>query len=219
MKNLTGLRFGDLTVGEYAGSVGSAQHAAWHCVCDCGNKVVVVGASIRAGRSKSCGCKSKQQWFTADRMTTHGKSRSDVYKIWAGMLKRCSDKSKGKTRKNYFDKGIRVCDRWMEFENFYEDMGDRPIGMTIERIDGTSGYEPGNCKWATAKQQANNTSQNHVIEFKGEKLTVSQLADKFGIKQNSLLYRIRRGWSVEKAATTPMQKRKLMGEGGGSANF
>lgn len=208
MKQMTGLRFGSLLVGSYAGSVGSAQHASWNCVCDCGNKTVAVGAYMRRGVTLSCGCKSVKQRFTSERVTTHGKSMSKIYRIWQNMKRRCSSDALGKERKNYFLKGIRVCDRWMEFDNFYADMGDAPDGMSIDRIDGSKGYEPSNCRWATPKQQGNNTSSNRIVEFNGEKFTLAQLAEKVGIKQNSLLYRIRRGWSVEDAATKPVQKRK-----------
>lgn len=115
------------------------------------------------------------------------------------MIARCSDASFGKTRKLYYEKGIRVCERWMKFENFLEDMGIPKKHQSIDRKDGGKGYEPRNCRWADDKAQANNTSANLIITLNGVSLTASEWSDKTGIKANTIVYRIRRGWNADRA--------------------
>lgn len=99
---------------------------------------------------------------------------------------------------NYGGKGIKVCDRWMKFENFLEDMGERPRGLTIERIDSTKNYEPGNCRWATYGEQANNKSNNRLVTYKGKTLTAAQWARELGLRPKTVQQRLRRGWSMER---------------------
>lgn len=196
--------FGLLTVVARAGNSKDGS-ALWKCACQCGETRIVAGTGLRAGRNKSCGCASPR--FDSERTKTHGKSRSRVYRIWHGMIVRCSESAKGKTRRNYFERGIRVCDAWLDFATFYEDMGDPPPRMTLERTNGEKGYEPGNCKWATPKEQANNTRKSSFISYQGERMTVAQWADRIGIKQNTLLYRLRRGATPHDALTRPVQRR------------
>ena len=194
---MVGKKYGLLQVLSIAEIKNKAQHKAYLCKCDCGNQKIIIGASIRAGRSKSCGCLSRQSQFTSSRTIKHGQSRSKTYQIWIGMKNRCADYSKGKTRKNYYDKGIKVCKEWQIFENFYNDMGQCPEGMTIERIDSNGNYEPLNCKWATPKEQANNTSANHLVEYDGKRQTISQWAEQLGIKPNTLTYRLKRAFTAD----------------------
>lgn len=195
IKRMEGMRFGRLLViNEHSRSTDGTVY--WLCVCDCGKHKAVIGTSLRAGRAKSCGCASPK--FTTETTRSHGMSRTRTYRIWHGMRQRCSDAAKGKVRRNYFDKGIRVCERWEQFENFFADMGEAPEGMSIDRIDGNGNYEPGNCRWATPIQQGNNTSSNVSIEHRGEKKTISEWAREIGVKANTLLYRIRRNLPEEK---------------------
>lgn len=204
---MVGKKFAMLTVLKEIGVYGSAQHKTYLCLCDCGTKKIIVGASIRAERAKSCGCLSKKTQFNSDFAKTHGLSRSRIYRIWLGMKQRCSEKSKGKTRKLYYDKGIRVCSRWMKFDNFVADMGIPMKSMTIDRIDGNGNYSPENCRWATKKEQANNTAANHRLSFNGKTMSVAKWSEQVGIKQNTIVYRLARGWPVEKALTKPIQQR------------
>jgi len=168
----------------------------WDCVCECGEERVVAGSGLRAGRNKSCGCSSPR--FTSERVSTHGATKTRAYRIFACMHNRCSDKAKGNERRLYYDKGIRVCQEWGKFERFLSDMGSPKDYESIDRIDGSKGYSKGNCRWATAKQQANNTSSNHRVVFNGEEHTISEWSDITGIKANTLVYRIRRGWNIDR---------------------
>lgn len=204
IKDLSGMNFGILTVISRAGS-NKGGSALWKCICKCGEERIIEGTGLRAGRNKSCGCASPR--FTKERVIKHGMSSSRCYRIWRGMITRCSEKSSGKSRRNYYLKGITVCERWMRFENFFEDMGIPNDGFSLDRIDGTKGYSPENCRWATIKQQANNTISNRIIRFKGKCATVSEWAANIGMKSNTLEYRLLRGWSIEDALLKPIQKR------------
>lgn len=204
LKNLVNHQFGALFVKHRSENLKDGT-ATWFCVCACGNTRVIPGNKLRAGKRKSCGCLSPK--FTSEKVKTHGKSRSRVYNIWRGMKVRCSDKATGKSRKNYYEKGIRVCKRWMNFQNFYKDMGDPPAGCSLERLDGNKNYQPSNCMWASYKAQANNMKSNHVVEHFGESMTISMWANRAGMKPNTLLTRLRRNWSFEVALRLPVQKR------------
>jgi len=193
---MLGQRFGKLLVTKELHRNSSWQ-VMWECLCDCGSVKINAGTDLRTGRTKSCGCDSPK--FTSERMKKHGLSRSRTYRIWNGMKMRCSIKATGSAKKNYYDKGIRVCEEWTNFENFYKDMGECPDGYTLGRIDGNKNYEPNNCKYETYKEQANNTSKNRKITYKGLTLNVSQWAEKLNIKSNTLVYRLKRNWTVEKA--------------------
>ena len=176
------------------------------CKCDCGNNTEIRADLVVSGNNKSCGCLYSETRGQTNRI--HGMWNSRTYRIWCGMKNRCSATYTGQKAHLYSEKGIRVCQRWRDsFEAFIEDMGKAPAGFSIERIDGNLGYEPGNCRWATPKEQANNSTRNKRIELDGETRTIAQWADKLGMKSNTLVYRVRRGWSPERALTTPVQER------------
>lgn len=195
-KELIGARFEKLLViGREANAPdGSAR---WRCVCDCGEQRVIFGTALRADRHRSCGCASPR--FNAERLTTHGMSRTRTYTIWVGMRNRCSNSARGKSRALYFEKGIRVCARWESFECFLADMGKAPAGLTIERANGSKGYSKSNCRWATPREQANNTTRNSIVTHGGVTATVATWADRIGVKPNTLVYRLRRGIPLERA--------------------
>lgn len=206
-RNLEGQVFGRLTVKSYAGSIGSAQHATWKCECECGGYVVARGAYLRQGRIVSCGCRRKETQYPA-RPLPAGVTKTRGYRIWYGMKRRCEQPSKKDHL--YMGKGIKICDRWQDPLAFLEDMGQPPKGTSIDRIDGSKGYSPENCRWATPKVQANNTSANTRIAFDGRIMTIAEWAELLGIKANTLTYRIRRGWSIADALTRNVQQARRM---------
>lgn len=142
---------------------------------------------------------SKYQDLTAD-------SHSGTYESWSKMIARCHDHHNA-AYKRYGGRGIRVCGRWRKFENFLNDMGQRPPQMQIERRDNNKGYSPGNCLWATANQQANNRRSNTLITYRGETKTLTAWARTLGISPMLVSTRIYQGWDVVRALETPRRPR------------
>ena len=134
--------------------------------------------------------------------TKHGMHGTPVYRCWKKMRERC--RPGYKESQYYFEKGIQVCERWDSFQNFYADMGDRPEGMSIERVDNSRGYSPDNCVWATSREQSINRDNAHLLTVNGETLCRSQWAERTGIDQYTIRHRIRAGWSHEDAVLTPV---------------
>ena len=159
--DLTGQSFDRLTVLSYAGN-DQDRRALWRCACSCGKDVVVLGKWLRAGRVKSCGCLRKE--MIASVKASHRMSATATYRSWASMLTRCSN-PKQESYKRYGEIGICVCEQWKRFENFFDDMGVRPEGRTLDRINPFGNYEPGNCRWATPSEQSRNTRGHVAIQI------------------------------------------------------
>lgn len=205
LKSLVGQVFGRLTVIERAENhvQPSGQiKAMWKCRCNCKNKTecVVSGSNLNGNHVKSCGCIRKE----TSPHKTHGKSGSRIYYIWNDMKARCYN-PKDKFYYCYGGRGITVCEEWQEFKPFYDwamAHGYRD-NLTIERISPNGNYEPSNCKWATKKEQANNTRRNHYIIYNGEKRSMAEWAKLKKLTYSKLQHRIQRGWNIDTALETP----------------
>lgn len=206
VKDLTGRKFGRLTVVQYVGS--NDGNAQWLCFCDCGSECAVAATDLtrrtRVG-TKSCGCHRSDK--ARERVTTHGKTLTPEYSSWRAMIQRCYN-PKNVTWNRYGGRGITVCARWRNsFEAFLSDMGYRPSTRhSIERLDNNGHYDPGNCKWATIKEQARNTSKAIRVEFNGRTQCISEWAEQVGISKRTIWNRLRSGWSVERALTEPVRQ-------------
>jgi hypothetical protein len=203
-KDITGVKFGRFLVVKRDGSNRDGS-ARWECVCDCGTRKTVGGRELWRGRTISCGCLNAE--ILANRARTHGMSGHPAYQSWVEMRTRCHNSSRD-SYQDYGGRGIRVCDRWRDsFESFWADMGSTyEPGLTIDRIDVNKGYEPGNCQWATRKQQNRNTRRNMMIQFRGETRCLGEWCELLDLPYHSIYTRLSRGWPVERALTEPIHR-------------
>ena len=198
--NLTGQRFGMLTVVGY-GDAKRGGRNLWTCVCDCGNTCHVDSYSLRFGDTVSCGCKRRTHNVLAHKaQTRHGMSKTRLYKTWQHMLRRCDKNSNAPEYRRYRELGISVCDEWKNCFEAFRDWATETgyqDDLTIDRIDVYGDYEPANCRWATMKQQLNNTRANVRYTWNGETHTAQEWSDITGIPAQRIRYRIRAGWPKE----------------------
>ena len=190
--NLTGQRFGRWLVGDRAERKGRHGEVYWWCRCDCGAHREVQASGLRNGKNTSCGCASR------DRTTKHGMERTATYTCWAQMKARCQN-PKHASYPGYGGRGIAVCDRWQDFPAFYADMGEKPEGMALDRIDNDGDYEPGNCRWADQKTQIRNRGVSPRVEYEGREWSLAELCEAKGLKWRRIYGRIRSGMPLERA--------------------
>lgn len=201
-QNLIGKRVGQLEVIEKAYS--KKGNVFWKCQCDCGNICYYSTGDLNRGQIKSCGCYKKSGVTSI----THGLTHNRIRTIWVNMKQRCENPN-NPNYKYYGDRGITVCKEWQNLETFYEWANSNGYrdNLTIDRIDVNGNYEPSNCRWITMKEQHNNKRSNRIIEYRGQKYTLTQLAEKSGIKKTTLKERLNLGWSVEDAVSRPVRQR------------
>lgn len=193
--DLTGQKFGRLTVVEYHST--KNKRAMWLCRCECGNERIHSTSNLKAGDTLSCGCYRTENIQRI--RTTHGMFGTRIYSIWSDMKRRCTDSSVV-GYENYGGRGIKVCEEWTNFESFYSWAIDNGYSdnLTLERIDVNGNYEPNNCKWATMIEQANNKRNNVIVEIDGVSKTVAEWSRLTGIPYMKIYKRVRRGWQGRK---------------------
>ena len=207
-RNLTGQTFGRLTVEYYAGmaTYKTGNKTRWNCSCECGAEHVVTGGSLKSGHTKSCGCLNRE--MNLARSTKHGAAgrgrTTPEYRTWIKMLGRCTNPTNDAFHL-YGGRGITVCERWLNsFENFLEDMGLKPPGRSLDRINNSLGYSPDNCRWATRTEQNRNTRTNRLLTHDGKTCCIAEWAELTGINYYTIHGRLRQCWSTEKALSEPI---------------
>jgi len=200
LPDFTDQQFGRLSALCRAPTPLGKRGAYYDCLCSCGEIVTVLGSSLNAGDTKSCGCYMRER--VSETMTKHGATYTPTWNAWRGMIARCTQ-PKMQSYRYYGGRGICVCARWMNFPSFLTDMGEKPYGMTLDRIDSSKHYEPSNCRWATPGQQAVNKSNNIWVEIGGRRQVLSHWAKEIGINRTTVLMRIHRGWDTVRALTEP----------------
>lgn len=183
---LSGQRFGRLVVEAWV--PGAGRDGAWLCRCDCGGAHLASSNHLNSGRVLSCGCLRPR----------HGGKGTRAYGVWLSMKRRCTEPT-DISWPYYGARGITVCERWKSFPEFLADMGTPPAGLTIERIDNNGNYEPGNCRWATRKEQARNTRRSIMVTFEGRTQSLPAWAEELGISYWKLHTRYKKlGWTPER---------------------
>lgn len=201
--DLSGTRYGRLV------AIRRLCARTWLFRCDCGTEKAITVAAVQFNGTVSCGCRQRER---IQEITRHGhaKTNSATYSTWKAMKSRCLNPATiGYAR--YGGRGITVCERWLAFENFLADMGEKPGGHSIDRINNDGNYEPDNCRWATASQQNRNQNRRpgyRSVQFNGRTLTLTEWAKEMGMPRHVLYHRLgkNQGWSVERALTTPYVK-------------
>lgn len=198
--NMIGNQYGRLKVIKQVES--SKRGLMFECLCECGNTKVCAGKDLRRLNYKSCGC------------LHHRMSTSRIYEVWCNMKRRCND-SKNNSYKRYGGRGITYDPRWEDFLNFYEDMKEGySDALTLDRIDAEGNYSKDNCRWADRLTQANNTSSNRLITYKGETLNVAQMARKHNFNAALVINRLHRtNMTVEEAIENPVERETIVYKG------
>lgn len=197
--DLRGQRFGRLLVLAKAHK-GERGEIYWLCKCDCGNTKAVRAYTLRDGRTVSCGCYHKE------RITVHGMTKTRTWKTWDTMLQRCEN-PKAADYERYGGRGIKIAAEWHEFMRFLSDMGERPNGTTLDRIDVNGNYQPGNCKWSTPSQQQRNRGDAVTATVDGVTKSIWDWADISGIPGGVIQWRLNKGWAPAAAVSKPVRSK------------
>lgn len=204
--DVTGQRFGRLVAVCYEGY--KPGGSMWRVRCDCGTERVVRLPNLKRGATKSCGCLNQELKYARNR--THGGTagtKDPIFNLWSRIKGRCNN-SKNKDYPDYGGRGIKVCAEWeSDFSEFRRYVGNlpKPEGkVSLDRVDNSRGYQPGNVRWATDTQQARNKRNNRVLKFQGLEMSLPEAAEKFGLSQSNLRSRLRLGWPLEDALGIPV---------------
>jgi hypothetical protein len=180
--------------------------ALWEFVCDCGNVKIIKSQPVRLGKVVSCGCYMKE--LAAKLKQKHDCSYHANYKVWRGMIQRCTH-LQNKDYPSYGGRGITVCNDWLDPNNFIKDMGERPSKLhTIDRIDNNGNYEPNNCRWVLMLTQSHNKRNNRNLTAYGETLCMAEFSRKYNIAQTTIMRRLRNGMTAEQIIQTPIRAHK-----------
>lgn len=200
-EDLTGRRYGKLVVlGKHPVEQNTYPKVRWCCVCDCGKEVVKSTQCLKS--TLSCGCLQIERTVRAN--TTHGGTGTATHNAWRSMRNRCLNPA-AEHYPGYGGRGITICERWGDYQNFLADMGPRPSNKhSIDRIDNEGNYEPGNCRWATVKQQSRNRRTNRQYTMDGETKCMAEWCEQYGIRLITMYSRLHRGWDIEAAIKTPL---------------
>lgn len=210
VRDISGNRYGKLVVIEFSHISEDRKRTYWKCKCDCGKEIITRGDGLKSGHTSSCGCYNKEIVSKTKGATTHGMTNDRIYKIYCGMKNRCLNPNTAGYM-NYGGRGIKVCDEWLDdFMSFYNWAMENGYSdkLSIDRIDVNGNYEPSNCRWATEKEQSNNTRRTVFVTYNNEEKPISYWASQFGIKPKTIKNRLKNGWSVEEALNTPVGKKK-----------
>jgi hypothetical protein len=208
IKDITNFRFNKLCVLGFAGK--KERQYYWFCECDCGNIKKIRSANLFNGTIKTCGCRIlKKKIKKPDSRLKHGHSRAgqhtETYSIWKAIIQRCNN-PKNTRYNSYGNRGIAVCQEWLHFENFLKDMGERPKGLSIDRINNDGNYCKENCRWATIDEQMNNRQNTLKIEYNNKIQSLKEWSVELNISYNTLYARVQTyGWTIEKAFTKKIQ--------------
>lgn len=198
-RRLEGARFGSLLVREEAWTPDG--FARWLCACDCGAQTTLKTQALVSGNTKSCGCLGRAMRRDGLRKShggASGYSKTPTYSSWASAVSRCTNPW-APSFSRYGARGVTVCERWRSFEAFLADMGPRPEGTSLDRIDNDGNYEPGNCRWATRSEQQNNRRCNRVLRCDGRDQTITEWAREMGVSVGCIAGRLSDGWPVDRA--------------------
>lgn len=209
--DMRGIRYGKLLAIEPTGERNKAKNLIWRFLCDCGNSREADGYEVRSGKTfscKECGAETLRQ-----ASVTHGMTESAEYKIWTNMKTRCCNPN-AKSFSRYGGRGIKMCSKWMHsFEEFLNDVGVRPSkDHSIDRIDVNGDYEPGNCRWATCIEQANNKTNNLIIDIDGTKKSATEWSMNSEVSSTAIRQRFYAGLRGQELIT-PRQRQVISYKG------
>ena len=207
IKDLTGQKFGRLTVESYSHKDKNGK-SFWKCKCTCGGEKTVSGDKLKRGNTQSCGCLQREA--RGKSLRTHGMTETKLYTAWLNMKSRCTRKS-NMMYHNYGGRGISFCKEWEDFNTFKEwaKKAGYKEGLSLERIDVNGNYEPGNCKWIPLSEQSLNQRRSHHVTAFGKTQTIKEWSDESGIKYDTIERRINcYGWDPEDAVSIPPRGRR-----------